>query len=65
MVGIQFHKDVDLSQICKQALSKGLLIISAGENTLRIVPPLIISKNELDIGLDILKSVLIQCFSKN
>ncbi len=40
------------------AFEKGLLILGAGENSIRIVPPLIASKSELDVAIDILD----QCF---
>ena len=36
----------------------GLLLLSAGKKTLRFLPPYIISDDELDQGLDILKSML-------
>ena len=34
--------------ICKKALEKGLVIISAGSDVLRIVPPLVIEKDHVD-----------------
>ncbi len=56
MIGIQItlsHKD-----ICKKCLSEGLMILTAGKDVLRMLPPLTISYEEIDNGLDILKSVL-------
>jgi acetylornithine/N-succinyldiaminopimelate aminotransferase len=44
--------------VLEMALSKGLLLLSAGPNTLRFLPPYIISDDELDRGLEILKEVL-------
>lgn len=40
--------------IVKKCLEKGLLVLTAGFNTVRIVPPLIISKKEIDKGVEIL-----------
>jgi acetylornithine/N-succinyldiaminopimelate aminotransferase len=36
----------------------GLLLLSAGKNTLRLLPPYIISDGEIEEGLEILRSVL-------
>jgi acetylornithine/N-succinyldiaminopimelate aminotransferase len=41
-----------------QANAPGLLLLSAGKQTLRFLPPYIVSDAELEQGLDILKSVL-------
>jgi 4-aminobutyrate aminotransferase-like enzyme len=41
-------------------MNKGLLLLGAGENVLRFVPPLIIGKSEIDEGLEILEGVLQQ-----
>lgn len=42
----------------KRAYEAGLLILSAGEYTLRILPPLVANRQELQEGLDILSEVL-------
>ena len=34
--------------VCSKALEKGLVIISAGSDVLRIVPPLVIEKKHVD-----------------
>ncbi|MDR2485559.1 MAG: aspartate aminotransferase family protein [Treponema sp.] len=44
--------------ILEAALAKGLLILSAGANTLRFLPPYIITDDEIDQGLDILKGIV-------
>lgn len=36
------------ADICKKALENGLVIISAGSDVIRIVPPLVIEKNDVD-----------------
>ena len=40
------------------ALKKGLLIITAGSNVLRFVPPLIVSRDDIDQAVAILDEVL-------
>ncbi|MDR2536263.1 MAG: aspartate aminotransferase family protein [Treponema sp.] len=44
--------------ILEAALAQGLLILSAGTNTLRFLPPYVITDSEIDQGLDLLKKVL-------
>lgn len=41
-----------------EAANKGLLILSAGTNVVRLLPPLTITYEEIDEGLDLLKSIL-------
>jgi acetylornithine/succinyldiaminopimelate/putrescine aminotransferase len=36
----------------------GLLLLNAGADVLRLVPPLIISKDEIDVAIDRLAAVL-------
>ncbi len=56
MIGIQVNKDpVAIEKAC---LEKGLMFSTAGTNTLRLVPPLNITKKEIDMGLAILKETL-------
>jgi 4-aminobutyrate aminotransferase-like enzyme len=42
-------------QIMDYCFHHGLLAIMAGRNTLRVIPPLNISEEEMDEGLDILE----------
>ena len=50
--GIILNEEViDAKIITIRALEKGLLVVPAGINVVRIVPPLIISKNEINIIL--------------
>ena len=51
-------KNVPVGEISKKALQKGLLVITAGADVLRIVPPLVITKNEIDMAVEILGSCL-------
>lgn len=57
MHGLELN--VPVGEIVNKALEKGLIVISAGCNTLRMVPPLIVTKEEIDDMLKILES----CFA--
>lgn len=48
-------KAKDLIQKC---LKQGLILLACGDNAIRLVPPLIITKNDIDQALTILKSCL-------
>ncbi|WP_304221246.1 aspartate aminotransferase family protein [Gracilinema caldarium] len=56
MIGIDIVSDA--WPVLEAALAKGLLLLSAGQKTLRLLPPYIISDAEIKEGLGILKSVL-------
>ncbi|KAF0474124.1 acetylornithine and succinylornithine aminotransferase [Gigaspora margarita] len=53
ILGIQFTKDP--SGMVKLARERGLLIITAGNNTVRIIPPLILTREEAEKGVTILE----------
>lgn len=55
ILGIQFKEEIPVAEIVSKALEKGLLIVSAAQNSIRFVPPLIISKDEIDKGIEILE----------
>ena len=58
MLGIELNRPV--KDVVKECMEKGLLILGAGENVIRFVPPLVIGKKEIDIGISILNLVLKQ-----
>lgn len=47
-----------IKDIAKTCVEKGLLILTAGDDALRMLPPLTINLDEINKGLNILKSVL-------
>ena len=49
------HLSIDPTPIVTAARERGLLIITCGTNTLRFVPPLIISEEEIEEGLAVLE----------
>lgn len=56
MIGIKTKCPPSLVQ--KEALKKGLLVLTAGKDTVRLLPPLVINNDELKQGIDILLDVL-------
>ena len=57
MIGIEVS--VSHKESVKKCLENGLLMLTAGKNVLRMLPPLTISYDEINKGLDILKNVLL------
>ena len=47
-----------VGEVVKKALEKKLLVISAGSDVLRIVPPLVITKADIDEMAEILDECL-------
>jgi predicted acetylornithine/succinylornithine family transaminase len=45
-------------EIIARARAKGLLLVSAGEYTIRLLPPLVITRNDMAAGLSILEAAL-------
>ncbi len=58
MIGVELSEEKYMKQVLKEAFKRGLLLLSCGEKTIRIAPPLIITKEEADHGLNILEEVL-------
>jgi 4-aminobutyrate aminotransferase len=66
MIGIEIVKDkatrepaVELrNRIETLAFERGLIVLGCGETTLRLSPPLIVSKEEATVALDILEEAL-------
>ena len=56
MQGLVFGRPV--RDIISRALEEGLLLINAGENVIRFLPPLIITKANIDEMIDILESCI-------
>ncbi|MDO9536036.1 MAG: aspartate aminotransferase family protein [Bacillota bacterium] len=60
IIGMELKKDArKIQQFCQQ---KGLLLNCIGEKTLRFLPPLNVSKDEIDRAVDILDTVFMEVF---
>lgn len=58
MIGIHLDEQLDVEAIIHQLQSKGLLTLSAKHNTLRLLPPLVMSDADLQAGLALIAQVL-------
>jgi 4-aminobutyrate aminotransferase len=66
MIGIELVKDkfsrekatVEKGLAVQKCFEKGLLILGCGENTLRLMPPLIVNRAQAEVALRILEEVL-------
>jgi len=55
LIGLQLFNDP--TQFIKKLQDNKLLTIRSGENTIRILPPLIVKKAEIDIAIKIIRKV--------
>ena len=45
-------------KICQEAFRRGLILLPAGETTIRVCPPLCINKVQLEVGLNVLEEAV-------
>lgn len=57
MIGIKVE-GIAHKELCAKFIDAGLLTLTAGSDTLRLLPPLTITHEEIDCGLEIMKKVL-------
>ncbi len=66
MIGVEIVKDKqtrarahdERDRIVELAFERGILFLGAGENSIRIAPPLIVSQEQADIALDVLEECI-------
>ena len=58
MIGVDI--DLDVKDVVNESIKNNLLIINASDKTIRLVPPLNVSKEEIDLFIKKFKKVLIQ-----
>jgi 4-aminobutyrate aminotransferase len=66
MIGLEIVKDKqtrakahdERDRIVELAFERGILFLGAGENSIRIAPPLIVSEEQADIALDVLEECI-------
>lgn len=56
MLAIELREDV--AKIIQKASDKGLLILNAGRNVLRFLPPLMVNKDQIDQAITVIDSIL-------
>ena len=62
--GFQLNEEVTAAHFVNIARDKGLLLVGAAENTIRLLPPLNTSKEEVDNAFEILKKVIVEIKKK-
>ncbi len=56
--GIELAPEVNANDVRSACTDRGVLVITAGGNTLRMAPPLVVTEAELDEGLAVIEDVL-------
>ncbi len=59
LVGVEFESNVDAVEVKHEALHRHLLITAIGSSTIRMVPPLIITEEDCDKAVAILKEAVL------
>ena len=58
LIGIEFDERISASQMMIEMFRNGILVSSIGTSTIRLAPPLIIKKKEIDTFCKVLDSIL-------
>ena len=58
MIGVEFNKSISAKDIAKKLLSNGIICGTAGENVLRLLPPFVITKEDISVFAETLGKVL-------
>src|SRR5438270_4223292 len=67
MIGVELVRDkqtkeragAERDRVVELAFENGLLVLGCGDNTVRISPPLIITKEQADFAMDILEKAIV------
>ena len=59
MIGLEFDTRARREKKIVELFKNGLLTLGAGQKSLRIIPPLVITKEQIEEGLDIMNKVLL------
>ena len=58
MIGIEFKSAKERDRLIMKLFKVGLLVLPSGHKSIRILPPLIISKEEINLGLEMIIKVI-------
>ena len=66
MIGLEIVKDQrtketahdERDRVVQLAFERGVLFLGAGENTLRVCPPLVVTPEQADVALDVLEECI-------
>lgn len=59
MQGVSCNDDINVSDLIQKAFESGVLVLKAGQNTMRFLPPLTITKKEIDRGFERLEKAFL------
>jgi 4-aminobutyrate aminotransferase len=54
MIGVEFRTAEEAEEVQRQAFERGLLVLECGERSIRISPPLVVSRDQASTGLRLL-----------
>ncbi len=58
MIGVELPSHDVMGRIEKEAFKRGLLMLGCGDNVIRITPPLVFTRQQVDRGLEVFEEVL-------
>ncbi|KAI3612574.1 acetylornithine aminotransferase [Moniliophthora roreri] len=58
ILGLGFRDDQDPGKLVNMARERGVFVLTAGKDAVRLVPSLNVTKNEVDVAVDVLESCL-------
>jgi 4-aminobutyrate aminotransferase len=58
MIGLEFQSGEQAKAVSEGCFQRGLLILECGRKSVRLSPPLVVSREEVDVALDILQIVI-------
>ena len=58
ILGIPFREPQHPAEVMKMARERGVLLLTAGSDAVRLVPSLNISREDVDVALDVIESCL-------
>lgn len=58
ILGLGFKKPEDPGRLVKLARERGVLLLTAGKDAVRLVPSLNVTKSEVDVAFDVIESSL-------
>jgi 4-aminobutyrate aminotransferase len=59
MIGVEYESKERRDEVLQKAFKNGLILLPAGEKTMRVIPPLVITEKEIDEGIEILNKSLV------
>ncbi len=60
MIGLELSPNVKAFEWMERCFQRGLLTLTAGINNIRLCPPLILSREEAELGFQVLREVLLE-----